>query len=61
MSFYDLPKVRIRKPQTPLKRMRKTTAERKFAEKCNLKRQLQKQLKKCDQDSMKYYLTMTKS
>lgn len=60
MTFYDLPKVKIPKKVEPLKRMTKETAERKFAEKCYQKRDLQRQLKKCERDITKYYLTMTK-
>lgn len=61
MSFYDLPKVRKQAKQpTALTRMSKETAELKFAEKCWLKRDLQRQLKKCERDLMKYYLTMNK-
>lgn len=60
MSFYDLPKVRISKKVEPLKEMTKEIAERKFAEKCYEKRDLQKQLKKVERDLTKYYLTMTK-
>jgi len=61
MSFYDLPKVKITKPIKGLRGMSKPTAERKFAEKYALKKKLQAQLKKCEDDLMKYYLTMTKS
>lgn len=60
MSFYDLPKVKIPKEIEGLRGMSKPTAERKFAEKCALKKHLQKQLAKCENDLMKYYKTMTK-
>lgn len=60
MAFYDLPKVRIPKPIKPLPGMSKQLAKRRFAEKCALKKELRKQLKKCENDLMKYYLTMTK-
>lgn len=61
MSFYDLPKVRKQAKQpTALVGMSKETAERKFIEKILLKKRLHKQLKKCERDLTKYYLTMTK-
>lgn len=61
MAFTELPKVkkRAKRPEA-LKRMSKETAERKFAEKVNLAVSLKKQLKKCERDITKYYLTMTK-
>jgi|GEM_PF-5243658 hypothetical protein len=61
MSYYDLPKIRKRtKPPTALTRMTKETAERKFSEKVYLAEDLKRQLKKCERDITKYYLTMTK-
>lgn len=61
MSFYDLPKVRKQaKPPEALKSMTKETAYRKFCETIQLKKDLQKQLKKLDRDSMKYFLTYTR-
>lgn len=60
MTFYDFPQVNIPKEQKPLKGMSKQTAEKRFTEKCGLKRQLLKKLKKCERDLMKYYLTMNK-
>ena len=48
------------KPPTALIGMTKETAERKFIEKIILKKQLHKQLKKCERDLTKYWLTMNK-
>lgn len=60
MAFKDFSKVKIRKQPTALNGMSKETAYRKFVEKCALKKELRKQMKKCEDDLMKYYLTMTK-
>lgn len=61
MAFWDFPKPhKLAKQPTALISMSKEVAERRFAEKCALKRNLQKQLRKCERDLTKYYLTMTK-
>lgn len=61
MAFNDLPKVRFTKQPEALRFMTKETAKRKFIEKCNLKRELRKQLAKCEKDLTKYFLTMRKN
>lgn len=60
MAFTDLPKVKPEKDIKPLLGMSEATARKRFSEKCSLKKQLCKQLAKCENDLMKYYLTYTR-
>lgn len=61
MSFKDFPQVKKQaKPPTALTGMSKEHAATLFSEKTALKKHLIKQLKKCERDITKYYLTMTK-
>lgn len=61
MTFRDFPQVKKQaKPPVALTGMSKETAERKFYEKMALAIKLKKELKKCERDITKYYLTMTK-
>jgi len=48
------------KPPEAIPGMSKKLARKKFNEQCDLKMDLCRQLRKCERDIMKYYLTMTK-